>query len=71
MLIRQLEALRQQHKGLTLRDPSLLALDVNFRSHAGILDVGNAVVSVMRELSPLTIDRWEQPRREDLSAHMH
>lgn len=31
-----------------------------FASHsvpAGILDVGNAIVAVMRELSPLTIDR--------------
>lgn len=47
----------QQHKDLVVHEPELLALDVNHRSHAGILDVGNAVVGAMRDLSPLTIDR--------------
>lgn len=57
MLIKQYELLRQQHKEVTVSEPELLALDVNYRSHAGILDVGNAIVSVTRHLSPLTIDR--------------
>lgn len=57
MLIKQYEALRQQHKELVVHEPELLALDVNYRSHAGILDVGNSIVGAMRDLSPLTIDR--------------
>jgi hypothetical protein len=57
MLIKQYELMKQQHKDLTVSEPALMALDVNYRSHAGILDVGNAIVSVVRQLSPLTIDR--------------
>lgn len=58
MLIKQYELMKQQHKDLTVSEPALMALDVNYRSHAGILDVGNAIVSVVRQLSPLTIDRY-------------
>jgi len=64
MLIKQYEGLRQQHKDLVLPEPELDALDVNYRSHAGILDVGNAIVAVMRDLSPLTIDRCDLPYRQ-------
>lgn len=35
MLINQYEGLKKQHKSLTLHEPELLALDVNYRSHAG------------------------------------
>jgi hypothetical protein len=57
MLIKQYEALKQQHKDFAVHEPELLALDVNYRSHAGILDVANAIVGAMRDFSPLTIDR--------------
>lgn len=60
MLIQQYESLKQQHKELTVQEPEILQLDVNYRSHAGILDVANAIVGAMRDFSPLTIDRYDQ-----------
>lgn len=57
MLVQQYTEMRTQDNSLLLPDPEIKVLDINFRSHAGILDVANAVVGVLRELSPHTIDR--------------
>jgi hypothetical protein len=38
-------------------EPQLHRLDVNYRSHAGILDVASALVSVIQDFFPNTVDR--------------
>jgi hypothetical protein len=41
-------------------EPQLHRLDVNYRSHAGILDVASALVSVIQDFFPNTVDRSAQ-----------
>jgi hypothetical protein len=38
-------------------EPQLHRLDINYRSHAGILDVASALVSVIQDFFPNTVDR--------------
>eukprot|EP00878_Enallax_costatus_P024526 GHUV01026178.1.p1 GENE.GHUV01026178.1~~GHUV01026178.1.p1 ORF type:complete len:603 (+),score=181.38 GHUV01026178.1:514-2322(+) len=59
MLIQQHHQLIQKHR-IQVAEPQLHRLDVNYRSHAGILDVANAVVSVMQEYFPLSMDRCDK-----------
>lgn len=63
MLSQQYKDLKATDRSLLLPDPEIRVLDINFRSHAGILDVGNAIVGPLRELSPHTIDRWAETRQ--------
>lgn len=45
-----------------VHSPEIMHLEVNYRTHSGILDVASAIVDVLRALFPLTIDRLSRER---------